>query len=254
MSDEIVKVVVLSHKRAGLVTTIPRVLPADKVALCVPQAQYDGYAEHHPDTEIVAHPDDIVGLSRKRQWIYERWGDVMMVDDDFVVCTHFEHAKSSCVVDPETGYEIIQRLAGNAKDLGVFLFGFSTYADIRTFNPMTPFKTAGFVVGGTLGMLAGSRLFYNPELVAADDYWISALNAYYHRSALIDLRYIFTSKGRTFKTTGGTADIRTMDTERNDNKVLRHYFGSDIIREKPRPFFAPGAAGHAEQRTLILPF
>ncbi len=31
-----------------------------------------------------AHPDSVVGLCAKREWIYDHWGDVFMVDDDMI--------------------------------------------------------------------------------------------------------------------------------------------------------------------------
>jgi TET-associated glycosyltransferase-like protein len=248
------KVIIPTHLRAGDVTTLGKVVPADKAILSVPADQEDVYREAYPDVEMDIHPASIRGLPAKRQYIYDRFGDVMMVDDDLVVTFHFEHATGTCTIDPETTYTLIQRLAQNAKDAGVYLFGFSPYPDVRNFAPQLPFKITGFVIGGTLGMLKGSKLAFNPSITAADDYWISGLNAYHHRMALIDLRYKITSKGHTFRGKGGTSAQRTMDTERRDNDTLRKYFGDEIIPVKKRSGYSKGKSGHDAQRTLRLPF
>lgn len=253
MSD--VHIVIPSAGRADDVKVIPQVLDPDMAVLCVPESEEAEYRRHNPGVEIVAHPDSVRGLPPKRQWIYDKFGDVMMLDDDLVVCYHFEHASGTCTVGPQETYDLIQRLADNARDMGIYLFGFSPYPDIRAYTDHAPFKVTGFVIGGTLGILKGSKLSFSSEVVAGDDYWISALNAYHHRMALIDLRYKITSKSNTFHGKGGTSMLRTTSTEARDTEVLRRYFGSDVVKTKKRTFLSKGKAhGHEHQRTLVLPF
>ena len=74
-----VKIVIPSHRRADRVKTLG---VAPGAILCVPKAQEGAYRKHNPGAELSAHPDDVIGLAAKRNWICERFGDVMMLDDD----------------------------------------------------------------------------------------------------------------------------------------------------------------------------
>ncbi len=63
---EIVKPIILSHKRADAVDTLS-ILPES--ILCVPESQAAEYREHNPYTEILTHPDTVVGFSPKVRWV-----------------------------------------------------------------------------------------------------------------------------------------------------------------------------------------
>lgn len=78
MSD--IPIVCPSAGRSHKVLT-KRIIP-EGLILCVPEAEAGLYEKHNPTCEIVAHPDSIIGLAPKRQWIIERWPSVFMVDDD----------------------------------------------------------------------------------------------------------------------------------------------------------------------------
>lgn len=251
--DQIVQIVVPSHKRADIVT-VTELLPPETLILYVAESQAADYAKHNPGVRIETHPDSVLGLPRKRNLIYERWPNVMMIDDDAVVMDHFEHVvgEGRCwIQDPWEVYTLIQRLAQQARDLGVYLFGFSRYNDIRSFHSHRPFAMAGFVRGTPLGMLEGSGLTFNPRITAADDYWVSGMNAHIHRWCLVDLRYSIHSDGQAFIRRGGTSTYRNMSTEKRDNELLRQAFG-DCIRLKTRKEFAHGFGN--EGRSLIVPF
>lgn len=254
---ETVRIVIPSHKRADRVTTLQRCLPPDKVTLCVAKAQEAEYREHNPLTEIVAHPDDVVGLPRKREWIGEHFGSNFQCDDDQKYFVHMEHVvgEPECKLDPEDAYALIQNTAAMADDLGVYLFSFSPYPDILVFNPMDPIKLTGWVIGGKLGWLhpKKSGLWFNDSIVGKTDFWISALNAHVNRMALIDLRYA-TKSMPDFVTSGGTASTRTQESERRDTEILVKHFGSDVIRVKTRTPRSKGGSGHADQCTLSIPF
>jgi hypothetical protein len=76
---EVVKQVILSHKRANKVDTTKTI---SGCSICVPEAQADEYREHNPDVEIIVHPDSVVGLTPKIRWVYEQFTNVIMFDDD----------------------------------------------------------------------------------------------------------------------------------------------------------------------------
>ena len=245
-----VKIVVPSHRRADKVKT-PSLVPG--AVLCVPAAQEADYRSHNPNSEILAHPDNIVGLSAKRNWIYQRFGDVMMLDDDLTRFSRLylePNSLRSSRVTPEETVAIIQNTAYMAKQLGAYVFGFSSVADARNFKPQKPFRLTGYCNGSSFGLLKWSKIFFHKEAVAVEDYFASLVNAYYHRYAFFDLRFGFVQQ-RTFKNLGGQAEFRSTKSEEQDSKFLRRMFGEAV---QQRPPVKRGKPSHEYQRVIKLPF
>lgn len=245
---EIVKIVCPSHKRPD------RVIAKDAITnlcLCVAESQEAAYKEHNPGVEIVTHPDDVVGLHAKRQWIYEHFGSVFMIDDDVPHLRNLQApAGQPQNFSPEETYEIVQRNAWITREIGAYLFGFNHIVRPEMSHPMDPYRFTGYIPGHSTGILAGSKLYWNPELKTTDDYWISCLNAYHHRKVVKDLRYAFDQK-ETFRGKGGQSDHRNMSVERESSRILHKYFGDVIQKKKDSP---AAKRKHEEQRTLKLPF
>jgi hypothetical protein len=70
---------------------------------------------------------------------------------------------------------------------------------------------SGYVNTCAFGLYKGSKLYFRPEQMYQEDYWISGLNAYYNRKILRDNRFYF-HFGETWTGTGGLAEFRNMDT------------------------------------------
>jgi hypothetical protein len=245
-----VKIVIPSHRRADRVRTAAIVPGA---IICVPKSQESAYRRHNPESEIVAHPDDIAGLARKRNWIYERFGNVMMLDDDLTRFSRLyleANSLRSSRVSPEETVSIIRQTAETARELGAYVFGFSSVADARNFKPQKPFRLTGYCNGSSFGLLGGSRVFFHKDAIAVEDYFASLVNAYYHRYAFFDLRFGFVQQ-RTFKNLGGQAEFRSTESEKHDSDFLRRMFG-DVIQQ--RPPVKRGRASHEYQRVIRLPF
>ena len=71
------KIVIPSHKRHDAVFS--KKLVTDPI-ICVAESQAEQYRQYNPDCEIVAHPDDVVGLIPKRNWMAEYFGDLFMLE------------------------------------------------------------------------------------------------------------------------------------------------------------------------------
>lgn len=82
------RIVIPSHKRHDRV--FAKKLVNDPI-ICVAESQADLYRQFNPDCEIVTHPDDVVGLIPKRNWMAKHFGNLFMLDDDVHAC------KSICV-------------------------------------------------------------------------------------------------------------------------------------------------------------
>lgn len=228
--EELVKVMILSHKRAGKVETLKTV---KNCSICVPESQAAEYREYNPGVEIIAHPDNVVGISPKIRWVYDKFRNVIMMDDDLsMMCRAYADKEFPLKqrVDAETAYEIIQASAYMCKEIGAHFFGFSNMPRPIGMATFAPFKFTGFVQGGSMGFLDGFKMVL-PDNCGAPDYFLSGINAYYHRKAWIDLRYYFASKEGTFRSTGGMAEFRSNESERNDYIMLKKYFGPAIERK-----------------------
>lgn len=73
------KIVIPSHKRHDRV--FAKKLVNDPI-ICVAECQADLYRQFNPDCEIVTHPDDVVGLIPKRNWMAKYFKELFMLDDD----------------------------------------------------------------------------------------------------------------------------------------------------------------------------
>jgi hypothetical protein len=245
-----VKIVIPSHRRADRVRTAAIVPGA---IICVPKSQEPAYKRHNPGCEIVTHPDDVAGLAPKRNWIYEKLGNVIMLDDDLTRFSRLyleANSLRSSRVSPKETVAIIQQTAYTARQLGAYVFGFSSVADARNFKPQKPFRLTGYCNGSSFGLLKGSRVFFHKDAIAVEDYFASLVNAYYHRYAFFDLRFGFVQQ-RTFKNLGGQSEFRNKASEEHDYKFLRRMFGNVV---QQRPPVKHGKASHEYQRVAKVPF
>ncbi|MEZ0607856.1 hypothetical protein ACAW74_05030 [Fibrella sp. WM1] len=243
------KIVIPSHKRATRVRTSAVV---ENTIICVPDAQADDYRRNNPGCEIVTHPDSVIGLARKRDWIIRHFGSVFMLDDDIASMQRvYAEPGEPSKVDPATAYAIIQATADACRQAGAYLFSFSHVPAPVLYNPMAPIDLAGYHTGCAHGVLSGSKLWYSPEIKVNEDYWISCLNAYEHRLSWKDTRFYFAQK-ETFVNPGGLSEFRNVDAEQHDFELLQRVFGSDIVTLKKAS--AKSQLKHKFQKTLKLPF
>lgn len=242
-----IDVVIPSYSRADRVITTKCISNAK---ICVPESQYEDYKKHNPNNEIVAHPDSIKGLTLKRQWIYEQFPNVFMIDDDIRSINRLYVEKGeTAALDAEEAYDIVQYIGNCAKLAGCYLFGLSKEGNPLAYNDMNPLKLTG-VLNGTIGLLEGSGLYFHKDAVVSEDYWISALNAYKHRMAWIDTRFSVVGT-KTFGNPGGCASYRTKDQEKEDTLFLRKMFGDSISLKVDT---ALAKRKHEFQRTLTIRF
>jgi hypothetical protein len=243
-----IKIVIPSHKRSDRLLTSKVV----QAIVCVPESQLSQYRAANRDAEIVTHPDTVIGLAAKRNWICKHFGSVMMLDDDITAFRRlYTPPGVEADVGPERAAKIIQEAAYCAEQAGAYLFGFSHICNPIVYSGLKPIQLSGFITGCATGVLAGSKLWFNPEIKACEDYWVSCLNAYHHRIIWKDMRYSFVQKD-TFVSPGGQAEFRNMDSEKKDYDCLVRCFGSDVVQLKTDTRLAKRK--HEYQKTLKFPF
>lgn len=248
---ELVKCIIMSHKRADRVETIKAVA---NISICVPESQAKDYEKHNRKIEIIVHPDTVIGLSAKFRWMFKKYKNVALLDDDiYGVKRMWTTTKDDLPanLEPDVAYEVIQTTAQVAKDIGVKMFGFGKEPHPVAYSGHEPFGVSGFVPGGMVGFLEGWKMEIPDECIAAADFYLSCINAYYFRKMFIDKRYFTACKEGTFKSTGGMSDFRTIETEKADLMLLRESFGQVIVMKKPNPL---RKLQHQYEHTLNLPF
>lgn len=242
-----VKIVIPSHKRWDRVATISAV---DNAILCVEESQAEVYKACNKNIEVVTHPDSVIGLARKRDWIVRHFGDVFMLDDDIDHLKRvYTESGEEIIVDPNIAYEIIQQTAAACRDAGFFLFGHSTAPAPLHYKSTDPIQLSGYFTGCAHGVLKGSKLWYNADIICNEDYWISCLNAHYHRGGYKDTRFYWSQRD-TFVNRGGLAEFRNNDAEEKDFRLLQKVFGANIVSLRKNK----KSLKHPFQKSLKLPF
>lgn len=227
-----IPIVIVSHKRANDVKTIKAI---DNCIICVPESQSDEYKKYNPNNELLIHPNEVIGLTPKRQWILDSIGDCFQVDDDVSSINRVylkEYKELPLKLTSNEAYWLIQDFYEIAKDAGVYLFGFNNTVNPKGYSGNKPFYMNKYICGGGLGLIKSDKLFF-PDFpyFVGEDYWINALNAFYHRFSLIDGRFAFQFH-RTEAGKGGCADYRTMEKRKETYFYLKQKFGDAIQQKK----------------------
>lgn len=253
-----VRTLILSHKRAGSVTTHRRVANCE---LVVPESQADAYALAHPELPIITHPDSLKGMAAKRQWSYERFGDQMQLDDDMIAIFRIYRRQGGwkkSVLGPARAYEVIQQVGETAREMGAYLFGFGSHANPMTYDALRPFKMGGYTPGGALGLLAGSKLSFPEHWVLGQDHWICLLNAYYHRYCFFDCRFA-AGFNETYVRPGGLSEFRAPGADGIEPEVaatakLRQHFGDAVRTSSYGSSVVTKRGKNPGRRQIHLPF
>lgn len=218
-----IKVVIPSAGRPNRVSTTKHVAGA---ILCVPEKQVELYKEYNPGVEVVTHPNEIVGMGNKRNWICEKFGTVFMIDDDTAGLQRlYETRVSVCTADE--AYGIIQNLGNLAILSGCYLFGFSKYANTLNYTGLKPFSMVGYINAVGIGLVEKSMLKFSDKIQCNNDVYISCLNAHYYHKCFIDARFSF-KQNSINRNTGGMSIIRTPEVEEGDIIELKRVFGPAI--------------------------
>lgn len=246
-----IPVIIVSHKRADNVITKYAI---DNCIICVPESQADEYKHFNPDNELLIHPDSVVGLSPKRQWILNKVGDCFQTDDDVRSVNRVyvpDNYEKPYVLTSKEAYDLIQDEYNLAKEMGVKLFGFNRSANPFGYNGNRPIDHNKYICGGGLGLISGGKLFFpDYPFFVGEDYWINALNAHYYRFSFIDQRFTF-SFMQTEKGKGGVADYRTMEKRKETYFFLKQKFG-DAIQPKRKSTIKKTV--NKWEKTLKIPY
>jgi len=223
------KIVIPSHKRHDRV--FAKRLVNDPI-ICVAESQAELYRAFNPDCEIVTHPDSVVGLVPKRNWMARHFGDLFMLDDDVDACKRLyaEKGESARLRGKDEVTRVIQELYELACLLDVHLFGFTSRVSPVMYDETCYLSLSRMVTGCSYGVRYNENVWWNEELRLKEDFWISCWMKYRERRVLTDLRYNFEQRS-TFVNAGGLSAIRNVEEERRSILLMRKCFG-EVIRLK----------------------
>jgi hypothetical protein len=219
--------------------------------LCVPEKEASRYRQHNT-CEIITHPP-LKNLAAKRQWIYEQYGSVFMIDDDikFISRLYATGNNRKTHLTPEEASQLIHATAAAAQAAGCHLYGFNRAPNPKHYNAAKPIMLTGYINACAFGLHPSDKLYFTERTTAAESHWINLLNAYYHRKAWIDTRFHFSQAPHsTFFRPGGQTAKRTLESEKADSLYLRAVFGDAICLKRNRGTDASGI--HQYQRSIRI--
>jgi hypothetical protein len=216
-----------SMGRAGRVTSFG--VFGEDLLLCVPESEAEAYRQAHPEALVDPHPDDVVGIAAKRQWMYDKYGSIFMLDDDATFMIDVRDIPRR--LDPEDARAVVMRLADLTEQMNLFMFGTAIDPNPLYFRPQAPLQLVGECWGGSMGLLEGSKVWFPAQMKLQSDLWASALNAYHHRAIVKDMRYALPYGGRT---PGGISGQRTTQGVADTNVRLVEAFGDAVHPKKGR--------------------
>lgn len=247
--DVTVTIVIPTAGRAAAISTHKYI---DNTIICCPESELALYKKHNPKATFDPHPDSIIGIALKRQWIWNKYPNVFMADDDLKGLNRLTVKKGQpSTVPADAAYDIIQNCANLARLTGCYLFGFNPYVVPEHYVGEHPFVMSGYINGCGLGLLDGAqkKLKFNAEIATNNDFYICGLNAFYYRKCFIDYR--FSMMQDSFgDNIGGCADVRTRDVEKRDYELLREFFGNAISLKN----IGATKAKHAHSKRLTVPY
>jgi glycosyltransferase involved in cell wall biosynthesis len=218
------QIVIPSRGRPGNVPHMNMLFPTAK--WCVSKEDVDSY-ENMGMRNFVAHPNDVLGLGAKRNWIMEHFDDetVVQVDDDIQYAVCVVGIRSRPIFMGDQIEAIVGQAAQCAKDAGASVFGFNQGSDdVRKFSSNAPFGLTGWV--GTVIGTIGKRLHFDPSLRSRVDidFCLKCLDK--DRLIWRDNRFSFVNK--RIKNVGGSQGVRTALSDRAEVDKLKARWGQNL--------------------------
>ena len=197
------KIVIPSHKRHDRV--FAKKLVNDPI-ICVAESQADLYQQFNPECEIVTHPDDVMGLIPKRNWMAKHFGELFMLDDDVHACKpiYVEKGEPSRIKDKDKITNIIQSLFEMASMMDVHLFGFTARISPVMYDESAFLSLSKMITGCSYGVIYNKNTWWNEEIRLKE-------------------------QKNTFVNAGGLASIRNQEEERKSILFIKKNFGDSIL-------------------------
>ena len=222
------KIISPSYKRAETVKT-------HLILSNIEYAVHEFEAQEYRDAghSVIELPDSTRGnIPNLRNWLIEKYGDsdLIFIDDDIEAFTYWDNCEQTHLSgdDLEEHIELMLMLA---KEMGVCLFGVNPAIDKGSYREYTPFSTTSYISCSFHGMIGMKNLpyRYDPKLPLKEDYDFTIQVCNGERKTLRFNRYGM--KKKDHGNTGGCADYRTLEIEKEQFDLLQRKWGSQIVKQ-----------------------
>jgi len=174
-------------------------------------------------------PDSAQGsVSRIRNYILDNAVEqkIVMVDDDIKAIYRWQKQKPYAL-DVNELQEFCENGFNMADELDVKAWGMNLLGDKGAYREYTPFSMKSCILG-PFQAFNNLDLRYDENLPLKEDYDLSLQILNKYRKTLRFNAYFYAAKQHT--NTGGCADYRTLEKEKQQFKLLQKKWGSKIIK------------------------
>ena len=220
------KIYAPSYKRSEGVKT-HKILP--DVIYCVAEFEADKYIDKGYNVEVI--PNEVQGnVARVRNYILKNFikEKGLMVDDDIehfkIWSTEDGLPKSIQIEDME---EFIEHGFNLCEEFGCRLWGINIIGDKGSYREYSPFSLTNPISAAFMGFL-NNELLFDERIPLKEDYDFSIQNCNKYRK-LLRLNYAYMIK-KDHKNKGGCAEMRTMQVEFEQLKLLQNKWGKKIVK------------------------
>lgn len=220
-----IKYVIVSRKRPYLCQRASYQLFPQAV-VSVAEEEAGQYIEAGIDKKrLLVHPDDVVGIAKKRNWVLRNVKEetVVMVDDDCVaiICMVGQHYRR--IREPEAIHQIMLNSEAAARAIGTVAFFLNSMWDIRKARPHDPFGFVGYP-SGIMGIIGRTVWFDDNQLIHDDvDFALEVIRKY--RVVWIDKRFGYMQKVSTTVMAGGCQGLISEKRDRLERRYLKAKWG-----------------------------
>lgn len=223
-------VAIPTYKRVGNVHSL-KLFP--NATLFCNYGELADYKKEYPKAKIVECPPEIIGLTKKLNFIIEycekkKIKRLLKVDDDFIKFVSFIGGTHKEITDLDYLNAVIERLFIMCEDAGTRLFTFAPTADVRRYEGAMPFRLFSSIKIGIYGMVIGDGYRFDERFLLKQDVDCALDTALKYKHFFVENRYSFAFK-ETMKNVGGCAEYRNNAKEQEMISLLRAKWGNDAF-------------------------
>ncbi len=223
IEEKDIAIIIPSKGRPETVPTMLGMFPTARY--CISESEVDEY-EIKNKNNLLIHPDDLVGLTPKRQWILDNVDArvVFQSDDDIEKVLSLVGMRSRHISDPRAIMQIIVNTANIADGIGAKLYGYTVIANPMYSQDNKPFAFTS-MIAGCFGII-DHALSYDQKLTTRQDVDMTLQGLAKFRVNLMDTRFCF--KGKDFDNRGGLQGVRTKENVERDTLYMKAKWGSHV--------------------------
>ena len=197
--------------------------------LFVPETEVKAY-ETLAKNKVVGVPQNIVGITKTRNWILDNTEDphLVFIDDDLKVAGWVELLEFKGKHRKLTEHETInewEKLFEVTEDLKFTIWGVATHSALQAIYPWKPFIFHTYVTASCMGII-NRGIRFDERFIVKEDYEL-CLRCIVKDGGIVGARYIYWENSH-WGNEGGCKDYRTQENELAAIKMLMKMYPGHI--------------------------